>query len=157
MVIPWVTGSPGFRASPTHYRGIPQALDDVKRFGHHGLPALDPCIIVRGSALHWAPRTSVGLATSGHREVAKHAMAVKLRLKRMGRRHRAFFRLAAMDGRAQRDGRVLEELGTYDPVEKDKEKQVQLNAERIQHWLNVGAVPTETVASLLKKQGITSK
>ncbi len=84
-------------------------------------------------------------------------MAVKLRLKRMGRRHRAFFRLAAMDGRAQRDGRVLEELGTYDPVEKDKEKQVQLNAERIQHWLNVGAVPTETVASLLKKQGITSK
>ena len=107
--------------------------------------------------MQWAPRTSVGLATTGHREVAEYAMAVKLRLKRMGRRHRAFFRLAAMDGRSQRGGRVLEELGTYDPVQTDTEKQVQFRAERIQYWLSVGAVPSETVASLLKKQGITAK
>lgn len=84
-------------------------------------------------------------------------MAVRLRLKRMGRTHRAFFRLAAMDGRSSRDGRVLEELGTYDPVNKDNAQQVRLNEERIKHWLSVGAVPSETVASLLKKNGIAVK
>ncbi len=81
-------------------------------------------------------------------------MAVRLRLKRMGRRHRSFFRLAAMDSHSPRDGRVLEELGTYDPLETDDSAKVKLNEERIKHWLSVGALPTETVASLLKKQGI---
>lgn len=81
-------------------------------------------------------------------------MAVKLRLKRMGRRHRAFFRLAAMDGRTPRNGRVLEELGTYDPVAKDDQR-VNFDVDRVKHWLSVGAQPSETVSSLLKKQGIT--
>ena len=84
-------------------------------------------------------------------------MAVRLRLKRLGRRHRSFFRLAAMESRNPRDGRVLEELGHYDPANRDPDAQVKLNAERIQHWLSVGARPTETVRDLLKKQGITSK
>jgi len=82
-------------------------------------------------------------------------MAVKLRLKRMGRRHRSFFRLSAMDSRSPRDGRVLEELGTYDPMNKNSDQQVKLVEDRIKHWLSVGAVPSETVASLLKKQGIS--
>jgi len=82
-------------------------------------------------------------------------MAVRLRLKRLGRRHRSFFRLGAMDSRCPRDGRVLEELGTYDPMHKDPDQQLNLNEERIKHWLELGARPTETVASLLKKQGIT--
>jgi small subunit ribosomal protein S16 len=82
-------------------------------------------------------------------------MAVKLRLKRMGRTHRSFFRLAAMESRNQRDGRVLEELGFYDPTSNNPEAQAELNAERIQHWLSVGAQPTETVRDLLKKHGIT--
>ena len=81
-------------------------------------------------------------------------MAVKLRLKRMGRRHRSFFRLAAIEGRNPRDGRVLEELGCYDPQNKVKEQQVKLNGERIRYWLGVGAVPSEIVRSLLKKSGI---
>ena len=81
-------------------------------------------------------------------------MAVKLRLKRFGRTHRAVFRLSAMDSRNQRDGRVLEELGFYDPGEKDAEKQVRLNSERIQYWLSVGAQPSETVRNLLKKHGV---
>ena len=81
-------------------------------------------------------------------------MAVKLRLKRLGRRHRSFYRLSAMDGRCPRDGRVLEELGTYDPQNKDAGAQLKLSEERIKYWLGRGAVPTETVASLLKKQGI---
>ncbi len=84
-------------------------------------------------------------------------MAVKLRLKRLGRRHRSFYRLTAMDARCPRDGRILEELGTYDPQHKDVKEQVRLNADRIKHWLDLGAVPTETVATLLKKQGITAR
>ena len=75
-------------------------------------------------------------------------MAVKLRLKRMGRRHRSFYRLSAMDSRAPRDGRTLEELGIYDPQNKETQSQLKLNDERIRYWLEQGAVPTETVRSL---------
>ncbi len=81
-------------------------------------------------------------------------MSVRLRLKRLGRTHRSFFRLAAMDSRSPRDGRVLEELGYYDPANKNKDQQLKLNEERIKYWLGVGADPSETVAKLLKKQGI---
>ena len=84
-------------------------------------------------------------------------MAVKLRLKRLGRRHRSFYRVAAMESRNQRDGRVLEELGYYDPENKNKDAQVKLDADRIKHWLSVGAQPTDTVRDLLKKQGIAGK
>ncbi len=82
---------------------------------------------------------------------------VKLRLKRMGRRNRAFFRLCAFDAREERDGRSIEQLGTYDPMEKDEEKKVVLKRERIEYWLSVGAQPTETVASILKKNNIAFK
>jgi small subunit ribosomal protein S16 len=79
---------------------------------------------------------------------------VKLRLKRMGRNHTAFYRVSAMDIRSPRDGRVLEDLGTYDPQNKDAAKQVALKTERIQDWLKRGAIATDTVAALLKKAGI---
>lgn len=81
-------------------------------------------------------------------------MAVKLRLKRLGRTHRSVFRLCAMDARRPRDGRVLEELGLYDPSNRDEAAQVKLNVDRIRHWQSVGATPTETVAALLKKNGL---
>ena len=84
-------------------------------------------------------------------------MAVKLRLKRLGRKHRSFFRLVAIEGRNPRDGRVLEELGLYDPENRVEAQQVRLNPERIKHWLSVGAAPSETVRSLLKKNGIATK
>ena len=84
-------------------------------------------------------------------------MSVKLRLKRMGRRHRSSFRLAAIESRNPRDGRVLEELGLYDPQNRDENQQVRLNEERIKYWLGVGAVPSETVRNLLKKSGIKAK
>ena len=83
-------------------------------------------------------------------------MAVRLRLKRFGRRHKSFFRLSAMDCRSPRDGRVIEELGWYDPNAKEPEKQVALNRERIEHWLRTGAQPSETVRDLLKRQGIAA-
>ena len=82
---------------------------------------------------------------------------VKLRLKRMGRKNRAFFRLCAFDAREERDGRSIEQLGTYDPMEKDEEKKGVLKRERIEYWLSVGAQPTETVASILKKNNIALK
>lgn len=81
-------------------------------------------------------------------------MAVRIRLKKFGRRHRPFFRINACDARAPRDGRVLECLGTYDPLEKDDAKQVVINRERSVWWLDHGAQPSETVWSLFKKQGI---
>ena len=59
-----------------------------------------------------------------------------------------------MDARSPRDGRVIEELGWYDPGAKEPDKQVSLNRERIEHWLRVGALPTETVRDLLRRQGI---
>jgi small subunit ribosomal protein S16 len=84
-------------------------------------------------------------------------MAVRLRLTRLGRTHRPFYRLAAMESRNQRDGRVLEELGFYDPSNIDKDAQVKLDAERVRYWLSVGALPTETVRHLLKQQNIAAK
>lgn len=81
-------------------------------------------------------------------------MAVKLRLQRLGRTHKSFFRLSAMDSRKPRDGRVIEELGWYDPHVKNEEEQTELNRERIEYWLSVGAQPSETVGNLLKKNGI---
>lgn len=79
---------------------------------------------------------------------------VRLRLKRFGRTHRPYYRLDAMDIRTKRDGKPIEELGTYDPLEKDESKQVKINAERVNYWLSVGAQPTPTVRSLLKRAGV---
>lgn len=83
-------------------------------------------------------------------------MAVKLRLTRLGRSHRSFFRLRAADERCPSDGRFIEELGYVDPLAKDKSKQVSLKKERIEHWLSVGAKVSPTVEQLLKTNGITA-
>lgn len=84
-------------------------------------------------------------------------MSVRLRLKRFGRRNRACFRLNAMDIRSPRDGRVIEELGFYDPVTKDPQQQFRVNRERVEYWLSVGAQPSETVCDLLRKAGVAVK
>lgn len=84
-------------------------------------------------------------------------MAVRLRLKRMGRSHRAFFRIHVVDSRSPRDGRVIEQLGHYDPIEKDNEKQIVLDVDRARYWMDKGAQPSETVSSLLKRKGVEHK
>lgn len=71
----------------------------------------------------------------------------------MGRRHRPYYRVTAVDGRKSRDGRVLEELGSYDPLNADEGKQIVLKTERIQYWLGVGAQPSDTVRGLIKRFG----
>jgi small subunit ribosomal protein S16 len=71
----------------------------------------------------------------------------------MGRKHRSFFRICATDSRKPRDGKVLEELGTYDPLVPDTDARVTLNGDRIEYWLGVGAQPSEKVSVLIKKYG----
>ncbi|MDD3469563.1 MAG: 30S ribosomal protein S16 [Thermoguttaceae bacterium] len=80
-------------------------------------------------------------------------MAVRIRMKKLGRRHRPFFRVCAMDMRAPRDGRVLEELGYYDPMVPYEDARAVLNVERIAYWLGVGATPSDNVRVLIKKYG----
>ncbi|TWU00787.1 30S ribosomal protein S16 [Stieleria varia] len=80
-------------------------------------------------------------------------MAVRIRLKKMGRTHRPFFRVCAMDQRSPRDGRVIEELGHYDPMCPETDARVTLKGERVDYWLGVGAQPSEKVATLIKKYG----
>ncbi len=84
-------------------------------------------------------------------------MAVRIRLKRIGRRHRPVYRLAAVDRRRARDSKVIEELGAYDPMNSSEERQVSLKRERIEYWLSVGAQPSETVHRLLQKHGIIAE
>lgn len=80
-------------------------------------------------------------------------MAVVIRMKRMGRTHRPFYRICAADRRNPRDGRVIEELGTYDPSVSDTNARCTLNASRVDYWLGVGAQPSDKVRVLIKKFG----
>lgn len=82
-------------------------------------------------------------------------MAVKLRLKRMGSKQKPFYRIVAADSRSPRDGRFIETVGTYDPIKKPAE--VKVNEELALKWLNNGAQPTDTVRSILSKEGIMAK
>ncbi len=79
-------------------------------------------------------------------------MAVKIRLKRIGAKKNPFYRVVVADSRYPRDGRFIEEIGTYNPVVEPA--QVKIDAEKAQKWIKNGAQPTDTVKSLLKKQGI---
>ncbi|MDR1924875.1 MAG: 30S ribosomal protein S16 [Planctomycetaceae bacterium] len=74
-------------------------------------------------------------------------------MKMMGRRHRPFFRICVTDARTPRDGRVLEEVGYYDPMVPETDARTVLNTERINYWIGVGAKPSDRVAVLLKKYG----
>jgi small subunit ribosomal protein S16 len=79
-------------------------------------------------------------------------MAVKLRLRRVGRKKNAMYRIVAADSRFPRDGRFIEIIGQYQP--RLGETALALKSERVNHWLDVGAQPTDTVRSLLRKAGI---
>lgn len=80
-------------------------------------------------------------------------MAVRIRMKKFGRRHRPFYRICAMDRHRPRNGKVLEELGTYDPMIADVDARALLNGKRISYWLSVGAQPSDKVKVLIKKYG----
>jgi len=80
-------------------------------------------------------------------------VAVRIRMKKLGRKHRPFYRICAMDSRTARDGRILEELGTYDPMVSETDARALLKGDRIKYWLSVGALPSEKVSVLIKKYG----
>ena len=78
-------------------------------------------------------------------------MAVRIRMKRLGRHHRPFYRISVMDVQKPRNGKSIEDVGYYDPMVKDKSKRVKLDMERIDYWISVGAKPSDKVAVLIKK------
>ena len=82
-------------------------------------------------------------------------MAVKLRLKRMGKKQQPFYRIVAADSRFPRDGRFIETVGTYNPVRKETE--IKIDEEKALKWLSNGAQPTDTVRSIFVKEGIMKK
>jgi small subunit ribosomal protein S16 len=73
----------------------------------------------------------------------------------MGRKNRPFYRVCVMDARTRRDGRTIEDIGTYDVLRKEDNDKYSINVDRMKYWLSVGAKPSETVASINKKLGIT--
>ncbi len=77
-------------------------------------------------------------------------MSVRIRLKRFGTKKRPFYRIVVMDSRTPRDGRVLEEIGLYHPIEK-QEKQVTVNEAKVKSWMEHGATPSATVKRLLNR------
>jgi small subunit ribosomal protein S16 len=82
-------------------------------------------------------------------------MALKIRLARAGAKKRPFYRIVVADSRSPRDGRFIEKLGTYNPMlPADSPQRITMDADRIQHWLKVGARPTERVALFLGKAGL---
>ena len=82
-------------------------------------------------------------------------MAVKIRLKRMGKKKQPFYRIVVADSRAPRDGRSIEKIGHYNPIPDPAE--LVINEERLFHWMDQGAKPSDTVFSLLRGRGLTLK
>ena len=72
-------------------------------------------------------------------------------MKLMGRKHRPYYRIVAIDARQPRDGRIIEELGSYDPMVRNTDERVNLKLDRVDYWTGVGAQPSENVAVLVKK------
>ena len=78
-------------------------------------------------------------------------MAVRIRMKKIGRKHRPFYRICVMDSRVHREGKAIEEIGWYDTSIADKSKRVKVNLERVEYWVSVGASMSDRVATLVKK------
>lgn len=81
-------------------------------------------------------------------------MAVKIRLARRGAKKRPFYRIVVADIEARRDGRFLEVVGTYNPLSSPKA--ISLKEDRVKYWMGEGAIPTETVLGLMKKEGVVA-
>ena len=79
-------------------------------------------------------------------------MAVKIRLRRMGAKKKPFYRIIVADSRSPRDGRFIEEIGTYDPLKDPSE--IKVDGDKALEWISNGAQPTDTVRTLLKKAGV---
>lgn len=83
-------------------------------------------------------------------------MATKIRLTRMGSKRNPFYRIVVADSRSPRDGRIIEQIGSYDPITKNEDN-VVLNEEKALEWLRNGAKPSDTVRNIFSKQGLMEK
>jgi small subunit ribosomal protein S16 len=81
------------------------------------------------------------------------SMSARIRLKRFGTKKRPYYRIVVMDKHAPRDGKAIEELGYYHPIEKE-DQQIRFNEERVKLWLQQGATVSDTVHTILNKQGV---
>ncbi len=79
---------------------------------------------------------------------------VRIRMSRLGRKHRPFFRINAVEKRTPRDGKILEALGWYDPMATEEGKSLKLDLDRVKHWLALGAQPSDTVNDMLARLGV---
>lgn len=79
---------------------------------------------------------------------------VRIRMQRTGRTNRPFYRIQVLDKRVRRDGAAIEQLGWYDPIEKNPAKQLNLNEERVKYWISVGAQPSDTIRDMLAKKNL---
>jgi small subunit ribosomal protein S16 len=96
--------------------------------------------------------------TTGPKKLKDKHMALSIRLSRGGAKKRPYYRIVVADSRNPRDGRFLERLGSYNPLlPKDSAERVQLVNERVQHWLSVGAQPTDRVARFLDAAGLLTR
>ncbi|MDO5732977.1 MAG: 30S ribosomal protein S16 [Eubacteriales bacterium] len=84
-------------------------------------------------------------------------MAVKIRLKRIGAKKQPYYRVVVADSRSPRDGRFIEEIGFYNPGANNSPKEFRVQEEKVRDWMSKGAQPTETVRSLLEKNGVIEK
>jgi small subunit ribosomal protein S16 len=84
-------------------------------------------------------------------------MSLKLRLARAGTKKRPFYHIVVADARSPRDGRFIEKIGIYNPLLADDQSRVVLNTERAQHWLSVGAQPTDRVLRFLDASGLVKR
>jgi small subunit ribosomal protein S16 len=83
-------------------------------------------------------------------------MSARIRLKKFGTKKRPYYRIVVMDSRAPRDGKTIDELGLYHPIEAE-DKQIVFNAEKIKTWIQNGATATDTVRNILNKKGFSLK
>ncbi len=84
-------------------------------------------------------------------------MSVKIRLARFGTKKRPYYKVVVADARSKRDGKFIEQIGTYNPlVAKDNAERFTINAEKAKYWLGCGAQPTETVQRYFKKHGVAA-
>lgn len=84
-------------------------------------------------------------------------MAIKLRLTRRGRKNKPYYRVVVADSKSPRDGRFIDLVGIYHPLETDAEKGLEIDEEKALKWLHEGALPSDTVRSLLRRKGIMKK
>jgi small subunit ribosomal protein S16 len=91
--------------------------------------------------------------TSARKESRRISMSARIRLKKFGSKKRPYYRIVVMDNRAPRDGKTIEELGYYHPIEAE-DKQISFDEEKVKSWLAKGATPSDTVKKILNKKNI---